>query len=85
MYLTGFENDEAYQSYLDMTKRIAIYESGSGSDAADSVVDTINMYKRQRRAPSCSDWSKRTSKIKWDRQRIKKCLDSKNYSENIKS
>ena len=62
VYLTGFENDEAYQSYLDMTKRIAIYDTGCGSDDCRFSCDTINMYKRQRRAPICSDWSKRTRK-----------------------
>ena len=38
VYLTGFENDEAYQSYLDMTKRIAIYDTGVEVTTADSVV-----------------------------------------------
>ena len=38
VYLTGFENDEAYQSYLDMTKRIAIYDTGVKVTTADSVV-----------------------------------------------
>lgn len=38
VYLTGFESDEAYQSYLDMTKRIAIYDTGVEVTTADSVV-----------------------------------------------
>ena len=38
VYLTGFENDEAYQSYLDMTKRIAIYDTGVEVTTTDSVV-----------------------------------------------
>ena len=38
VYLTGFENDEAYQSYLDMTKRIAIYDTGVEVTTSDSVV-----------------------------------------------
>ena len=38
VYLTGFENDEAYRSYLDMTKRIAIYDTGVEVTTADSVV-----------------------------------------------
>ena len=38
VYLTGFENDEAYQSYLDMTKRIALYDTGVEVTTADSVV-----------------------------------------------
>ena len=46
VYLTGFENDEAYQSYLDMTKRIAIYDTG-----VEAVSYThLDVYKRQERA-----------------------------------
>ncbi len=38
VYLTGFEDTEAYQEYLDMTKSISLYDTGVEVTTDDTVV-----------------------------------------------
>ena len=37
-YLTSFESEEAYQSFLDMTKEVAIYDTGVEVTTEDKIV-----------------------------------------------